>query len=314
MTKARDNANNWAGDVTLTGAETLTNKTVAAADSSTKALIVKAAASQTANLQEWQNSSGTILAKIDYAGKIIGTSDFWLSGSVGYFNAAGNTNGTFISVATGRGNFVLQNASAVGLTVKGAASQTGNLQEWQNSAGTTLARVSSGGAFATSGVGVFGSQSPVNNSQLTVVNGNASYSAAIVKGAGSQTANLQEWQNSAGTVLASIGADGTLNAPLVTNAQVGTTYTLVLSDAGKMLEVNNASAITVTVPLNSSVAFPVGTQVNILQTGAGQITVAGAGGVTVNATPGLNLREQWSSATLIKRATDTWVLVGDLSA
>jgi hypothetical protein len=101
---------------------------------------------------------------------------------------------------------------------------------------------------------------------------------------------------------------------LATNAQTGTTYTLVLADQGKLVEMSNASAITLTVPLNSSVAFPTGTQINLLQTGAGQVTVAGAGGVTVNATPGLKLRAQWSSATLVKRGTDTWVLLGDLSA
>ena len=77
---------------------------------------------------------------------------------------------------------------------------------------------------------------------------------------------------------------------------------------------NVAGANTIGVPLNSSVAFAVGTQVNVLQTGAGQTTIQAAAGVTVNATPGLKLRTQWSSATLIKRATDTWALVGDLSA
>jgi hypothetical protein len=101
---------------------------------------------------------------------------------------------------------------------------------------------------------------------------------------------------------------------LTTNAQTGTTYTSVLDDNGKIVEMNNASANTLTVPLNSSVAYPVGAQINILQTGTGQTTVAATGGVTINATPGLKLRTQWSSATLIKRATDTWVLVGDLSA
>jgi hypothetical protein len=101
---------------------------------------------------------------------------------------------------------------------------------------------------------------------------------------------------------------------LTTNAQTGTTYTSVLDDNGKIVEMNNASANTLTVPLNSSVAYPVGAQINILQTGTGQTTVAATGGVTINATPGLKLRAQWSSATLIKRATDTWVLVGDLSA
>jgi hypothetical protein len=110
-----------------------------------------------------------------------------------------------------------------------------------------------------------------------------------------------------------LSASSVLEAPLVQNAQTGTAYTLVLADAGKLVELNNASAITVTIPLASSVQFPIGTQINLLQTGAGQVTVA-AGGTTLNATPGLKLRAQWSSATLIKRAGDTWVLVGDLSA
>jgi hypothetical protein len=89
---------------------------------------------------------------------------------------------------------------------------------------------------------------------------------------------------------------------------------LVLADASKLVEINNGSANNLTVPLNSSVAFPIGTQVSILQTGAGQTTIVATGGVTINATPGLKLRAQWSSATLIKRGTDTWVAVGDLSA
>ncbi len=75
-----------------------------------------------------------------------------------------------------------------------------------------------------------------------------------------------------------------------------------------------STAQTLTVPTNATVAWPVGTSISILQTGAGQVTVAGAVGVTINATPGLKLRAQWSSATLLKRATDTWVLFGDLSA
>ena len=91
-------------------------------------------------------------------------------------------------------------------------------------------------------------------------------------------------------------------------------YTTVLADRDKLVEVSSASGVTVTIPANSSVAYPVGTSIDILQTGSGQITIAGAGGVTVNATPGLKLRTQWSSATLFKRATDTWVVFGDLSA
>jgi hypothetical protein len=91
-------------------------------------------------------------------------------------------------------------------------------------------------------------------------------------------------------------------------------YTLVLLDANKLVELNVAGANNLTVPLNSSVEFPIGTQINILQTGAGQTTIVATGGVTINATPGLKLRAQWSSATLIKRATNTWVAIGDLTA
>jgi hypothetical protein len=101
---------------------------------------------------------------------------------------------------------------------------------------------------------------------------------------------------------------------LTTNAQTGTTYTSVLDDNGKIVEMNNAAANTLTVPLNATVAYPIGAQINILQTGVGQTTVVATSGVTINSTPGLKLRAQWSSATLIKRATDSWVLVGDLSA
>ena len=102
---------------------------------------------------------------------------------------------------------------------------------------------------------------------------------------------------------------------LNTNAQVGTAYTLALTDDGKVVEMNNASANTLTVPANSRVAFPVGAQILVLQTGAGQTTVAAGAGVTINSKDGnLKLSAQWCAATLIKRATDSWVLAGDLTA
>ena len=88
----------------------------------------------------------------------------------------------------------------------------------------------------------------------------------------------------------------------------------MIADKDKLVEMNNASANNLTVPPNSSVAFAVGAQIRILQIGAGQTTVVAGAGVTINSTPGLKLRAQWSSATLIKRATDTWVLIGDLAA
>jgi hypothetical protein len=112
----------------------------------------------------------------------------------------------------------------------------------------------------------------------------------------------------------------TLNTPtindarqnLTLNAQTGTTYTLVLTDNGRLVTLNNAASITVTVPLNSSVAFATGAIVNLQQIGAGQVTVAGAAGVTLNGT-GTKTRAQWSAASLVKTATDTWTLIGDIT-
>lgn len=92
-------------------------------------------------------------------------------------------------------------------------------------------------------------------------------------------------------------------------------YTLsALTERDDLIEMASASAMTLTIPLNSAVAFPVGTSIDILQTSTGQVTIAGDAGVTVNATPGLKLRTQWSSCTLFKRATNTWVVYGDLTA
>lgn len=98
------------------------------------------------------------------------------------------------------------------------------------------------------------------------------------------------------------------------NSQTGTTYTLVSADRGKLVSLSNASGITLTIPTNSTTAFPTGTRIDIIQTGAGQVTVGGAG-VTINSKDSnKKLSELGSAASLIKFATDTWWLVGDLSA
>lgn len=99
------------------------------------------------------------------------------------------------------------------------------------------------------------------------------------------------------------------------NAQTGTTYTLVLTDAHKFVTLSNASAITMTVPPNSSVAFETGDQVNLMQLGAGQVTIAAGSGVTIrSAGSKLKTNAQYAVATLVKIDTDTWVAVGNLTA
>jgi len=99
------------------------------------------------------------------------------------------------------------------------------------------------------------------------------------------------------------------------NAQTGTTYTLALTDAHKVVTLSNASPITLTVPPESSVAFETGDQVNLLQLGAGQVTVAAGSGVTLRSEGSkLKLTGQYALATLVKIATDEWVLVGNLTS
>jgi len=87
-----------------------------------------------------------------------------------------------------------------------------------------------------------------------------------------------------------------------------------LTERDSLIEFSGQSGMTITVPADSTLDFPIGTSIDILQTASGQVTVAGSNGVTVTATPGLKLRTTWSSATLFKRAANTWVVMGDLSA
>ncbi len=94
-------------------------------------------------------------------------------------------------------------------------------------------------------------------------------------------------------------------------------YTLsALTERDSLIEISSASAVTLSIPTDATLNFPIGTSIDILQTGAGQVTIAAAtpATTTVNATPGLKLRTTWSSATLFKRAANTWVVYGDLTA
>ena len=101
------------------------------------------------------------------------------------------------------------------------------------------------------------------------------------------------------------------------NAQTGTTYTTVLADNGKLVTLSNASPITLTVPLNSSVAYATGAIINVQQIGAGQVTIQGASGVTLTSTGATattpKTRAQYSAASIIKTGTDSWTVIGDIA-
>jgi hypothetical protein len=104
-------------------------------------------------------------------------------------------------------------------------------------------------------------------------------------------------------------------AKLITTNRQTASYTLVLGDADKLVEMNVATANDLTIPLNSSVAFATGTQILLAQYGAGQTTIVPTSGVTVNSNGAkLKLNVQYSGATLIKIGTDEWYLFGDIVA
>ena len=114
-------------------------------------------------------------------------------------------------------------------------------------------------------------------------------------------------------LLTAHNADGSLKD--VEHNTRTSSYALVLSDSGKVVEMNVATVNNLTVPPNSSVAFPIGTIIEIVQLGAGQTTIVADSGVTIRSPSGkLKLTGQYSSASLRKRATNEWMLIGDISA
>lgn len=97
------------------------------------------------------------------------------------------------------------------------------------------------------------------------------------------------------------------------NAQTGTTYTLALTDVAKVVSLTNGSAITLTIPTNATVAFPVGTQILLYQGGAGQVTIGGAGVTIRSQGTKLKIFGQYAVAGLLKIGTDEWVAFGNLT-
>ena len=99
------------------------------------------------------------------------------------------------------------------------------------------------------------------------------------------------------------------------NTQTGTSYTLALTDAGRVVLTTNSSPVTITIPPNSSVAFPILTQIDFLQFGGGKLTLAQGSGVTISSNLSMkSIAGQYQTATILKISTDAWVMFGSLSA
>ena len=204
-------------------------------------LTVKGMASQTANLQEWQNASGTVLSSINASGNLIlGNQYISHTGASGYGRLQlldGGTNQTTLYPASA--GLLIGNAGVTGMSVvkvRGTSDQTGNLTEWQNSAGAVLAKVTATGMLditpvsgdtinfrnASGGLTLWGGNTRYYmNTELQMTGGSwvagrlavdtsgTANVGIVVRGQASQSANLQQWQNSAGGVLAYVSNDGT---------------------------------------------------------------------------------------------------------
>jgi len=167
-------------------------------------------------------------------------------------------------------------SSVVPMTIQGVVGQSANLQEWKTSA-TSVAYVDPIGKIYSSNGGAVAEVATISGTQTLT-------DKRYVVGINPRTAS----------------------------------YLLQLTDQSKVVEVNSSSTTYVSIPGNANVAFPVGTYIVVLQTGTGQVIIDGqinvGWTVVINATPGLKARTQWSMITLIKRATNTWVVAGDLVA
>ena len=169
-------------------------------------LLVKGGGAQTLNLQEWQESNGTVLAKIDYRGWLIlpASNRYVLSGGIGDFAE----NGPYLLTGSSSITIGTRSTTNKGLIIQGATSQTANLQEWQNSAGAIRTSISATGVLQTNYAATFTNNLNNTGTAVTITAGGAAALPLIIKGATSQTANLTEWQNNSGTVLTNITSDG----------------------------------------------------------------------------------------------------------
>jgi hypothetical protein len=127
--------------------------------------------------------------------------------------------------------------------------------------------------------------------------------------------NIVGYDSGTSTNVKLLYSDLQSNVLLITLNRQTASYTLVLGDANKIVEMNVATANNLTVPLNSSVAFPIGTQLNVSQYGAGQTTIVATSGVTIRSASGnLKIASQYVAVSLVKIAADEWYCFGNLSA
>jgi hypothetical protein len=218
-------------------------------------IVIKGASGQTADLQRWQNSAGTVLAAVTSAGNITTTGAVSINtagtgtlnlgdGAISKGPGAGFSFNSGISISflgTGGASattliplFVAFQSATAKTVIRGAASQTANLQEWQNSAGTVLASVTPNGsvtaAYFGSSVGSTSYIQPnLTSGAIGILTAGNANVGLMVRGNSAQTANLQEWQNSGGTVLTKVDASGNITAASIVKTG-GTSAQYLMAD------------------------------------------------------------------------------------
>jgi hypothetical protein len=215
----------------------------------------------------------------------------------GYFGGEVNTGATITNFY---GNYIANPIGAGTLT-----NNYGLYIENQTKGTTNYAIYSAGGTVYFAGNVGIGTTNP------------ASFKVQVAGAVGPNSNNTYDLGSSAlrwATVYANkVDTAGPVIGHMEIDAKTGTSYTLQLSDDGKLLTFNNSSTVTVTVPPNSSVAFPVGTTIALYQLGTGQVVIQGGSEVTVESLYGASATKgQYAMAVLTKRETDTWILSGDV--
>lgn len=235
------------------------------------------------------------------------------TGATGPIGATGSPGTIGSTGATGSGSTGATGAQGItgdtGAT--GATGITGatGAQGIQGNPGTNGTDGATGATGSAGSQGATGAQGPLGATGATGPQGIAGTQGATgVQGATGPT------PSAIGDITGLQTALDTLTSAIVTitsNTQTDVDYTLALTDEGKCVEMNSSSAHNLQVPANSTVAFPIGTVIEIYMAGTGVVTVTAAGGVTVRNIGALS--GQYATASLRKRATDEWVLTGELA-
>lgn len=165
-----------------------------------------------------------------------------------------------------------------------------------------------------------GKQATITGGATTITSSNLTASRALVSDGSGKVAVATTTSTEIGYVNGVTSAiqtqiDAKADKTTTFNIQTGTSYTLVLTDAGKIIEMQNGGANIVYIPLNSSVAFPIGTEIQVLQFGAGQTTITPVSGVTTKSKSNqVKIGNQYTGVTLVKRGTNDWYIIGNLTA